>query len=276
MTAVASATDRTAPAPVRSVGLAHVVRAEWTKLWSVRSTTWSLLALVVVTVGFSALICWGAASNADTMSPQDRATFDATTISLAGLSLGQLAMAVLGVLAISSEYSTGGIRTTLVAVPNRSRLLLAKAVVVTVVAFAVGTLACFASFFVGQLVLGHYGLSTTLGQPHVLRAVIGGGLYLLMSGLFGFALGAVLRHSAGSIVATVALLLVVPPLLNLLPGSWGHTITNYFTSNAGQQITNATNRDPTVLSPWHGYLAFAVETLLVFLVGLVLIRRRDA
>jgi ABC-type transport system involved in multi-copper enzyme maturation permease subunit len=242
----------------------------------VRSTTWSLLALVVVTVGFSALICWGAASSADTMSPQERATFDATTISLAGLSLGQLAMAVLGVLAISSEYSTGGIRTTLVAVPNRSRLLLAKAVVVTVVAFAVGTLACFASFFVGQLVLGNYGMSTTLGQPHVLRAVIGGGLYLLMSGLFGFALGAVLRHSAGSIVATVALLLVVPPLLNLLPGSWGHTISNYFTSNAGQQITNATNRDPTVLSPWHGYLAFAVETLLVFVVGLVLIRRRDA
>jgi ABC-2 type transport system permease protein len=106
--------------------------------------------------------------------------------------------------------------------------------------------------------------------------VIGGGLYLLMSGLFGFALGAVLRHSAGSIVATVAALLVVPPLLDLLPGAWGHTISKYFTSNAGQQITNATTRDPAVLSPWHGYLAFAVETLLVFLVGLVLIRRRDA
>jgi ABC-type transport system involved in multi-copper enzyme maturation permease subunit len=276
MTAVASATDRPATAPGRSVGLPQVIRSEWTKLWSVRSTTWSLLALVVVTVGFSALFCWGAAASADTLSPQERATFDATTVSLSGLSLGQLAMAVMGVLAISSEYSTGGIRTTLVAVPNRERLLLAKAVVVTVVALGVGTIACFASFFVGQVVLGHYGMSTTLGQPHVLRAVIGGGLYLLMSGLFGFALGAVLRHSAGSIVATVALLLVVPPLLNLLPGTWGHTITKYFTSNAGQQITNATNRDPTLLSPWHGYLAFAAETLLVFLVGLVLIRRRDA
>jgi ABC-2 type transport system permease protein len=276
VSAVASPTGRARPAPGRPVGLAPVVRSEWTKLWSVRSTAWSLLALVVATVGFSALICWGAAATIGQATPQARAAFDATTTSLAGLSLGQLAIAALGALAISAEYSTGSIRTTLVAVPDRVRLLLAKAVVVVVVAFAVGTLSCFASFYAGQVVLSHYGLSTTLGAPHVLRAVLGGGLYLTTSSLFGYALGTVLRHSAGSVVAAVAGLLVVPPLLNLLPGTWGHTLFEYFTSNAGQQITNATTRDRTLLGPWEGYLAFTVETLVVLAVGLVLIRRRDA
>jgi ABC-2 type transport system permease protein len=272
----ATAPLRTASAGTGSVGLPQVVRSEWTKLWSVRSTAWSLLAMVVVTIGFSALFAWGFGESLSELSPAERSTVDPTTQSVSGLAMGQLAIAVLGVLVITSEYSTGGIRTSLVAVPNRVRMLLAKAVVLTGVALVVGLVTSFGAFFAGQAVLRHYDLSASLSDIHVLRAVAGGGLYLLMSALFGYALGTVLRQTAGAIVAVVAGLLVVPPLLNLLPGDWGHTVMKYFTSNAGQQITNATSLDRSALGPWAGYAAFAVETLGVLGLGLFLVTRRDA
>ena len=274
MTAVATPPTRAA-GPVRRVGLLQVLRSEWTKLWSVRSTPWSLLALVVVTVGFSALVSWGTGANFDQQPAEQQALFDPTYVGLSGLALGQLALAVLGVLVITSEYSTGGIRTSLAAVPRRWRLVVAKALVLSLVALVVGMITSFGAFLVAQGFLNHYGHGTTLGAPHVLRAVAGGGLYLVLSALFGFAIGTVLRQTAASIVATVALLLVVPPLTQLLPGSWGDAITRWFTSNAGQQISTVFSQ-PDTLSPWRGYAAFVVETLAVLAVGLVLVTRRDA
>lgn len=266
----------TAVAERPTAGFAQVVRSEWTKLRSVRSTPWSLVALVVVSIGFAALASWGTGENLDQLSARDRAVFDPTSASLSGLALGQLAIGVLGVLVMTSEYTTGGIRTSLVAVPRRSRLVLAKALVVAAVALVVGTASAFGAFLVGQAVLAHYDLSTSLGDPGVLRAVVGGGLYLMVTGLFGFAVGTVLRQSASSIVAVVALLLVVPPLTGLLPGSWGDTVTKYFLSNAGQQVVNARALDDRVLRPWPGFLAFLVEALVVLALGVLLVRRRDA
>ena len=255
----------------------RLLLSEWTKLWSVRSTLWTLLVLFVVTVGFAVLATWGTMQGVDANAESVPAEFDSTSLTLAGLTFGQLAAAVLGAMVISSEYSTGGIRSTLTAVPGRLRLLFAKALVFVVVAFAVGLVTCFASFFVGQVFL-HEEYRMSLGDPGVTRAVIGGALYVAGSGMFGFALGALVRHTAGAITAAVALLLVLPPLTLLLPGDWGDTVTRHFTSNAGQQITSAThvNTVPAVLGPWEGYAWFTLEWVVLLVIAAVLMRRRDA
>ena len=256
-------------------GLPQLVRSEWTKLWSLRSTGWSLLGMLATTVGFAALICWGTAANADQIPETERVIFDSTAISLAGLAFGQLAAAVLGVLIIASEYSTGAIRSTLVAVPRRLKLVLAKGLVLLAVVLVAGTATSSAAFLVGQALLAPAGLDTSLGRPGVLRAVFGGGLYLTASALFGLALGTLLRQTAGSIVAAVAALLVVPPLTTLLPGTWGPSVSKWFTSNAGQQIT-AVQQSGEVASPWAGYLAFCLWASVILAVAMVLMRRRDA
>lgn len=251
------------------------VRSEWTKLWSLRSTTWSIVALVVITVGLSVLISWGNSSSYDDFSPADQATLDPTNISLSGFALGQLVAAVLGVLVISSEYSTGNIRTSLAAVPRRLNVLGAKAVVVAVAMLLAGLVTAFLSFFLGQLFFARIDLAASLGDPGVLRAVIGAGLYVMGCALFGLAVGALLRNTAGAVTTVVALLFLLPLLSNLLPGSWGSTITKWFTQNAGSQIAT-TVQDPDLFGPWAGYAAFTFEWAIVLAVAAVLLVRRDS
>jgi hypothetical protein len=255
--------------------LIRTVRSEWTKIWSVRSTMWTLLSLVAVTVGASALFAWGESGRLARMSVAERATFDVTNLAMAGLAFGQLAIAVLGALIVTSEYSTGGIRTTLTAVPNRLRVLTAKGVVFVGIAAAVGMITSFAAFYVSMIFWSRHGMAAHLSDPGVLRAVLGGALYVVASGMFGFALGAILRHTAGAISAAVGLLFVAPPLTHLLPGSVGADISKYFTANAGQQIT-AVLVGPGQLAPWAGYLAFTLEWLLLLGFGAVILFRRDA
>jgi ABC-2 type transport system permease protein len=253
----------------------RVLRSEWTKFWSVRSTLWTLLIAIGLTVGLGVLFSWGLSTNLNDLSAEERATLDPTGVSLGGLGFGQLAIAVLGVLIISSEYSTGGIKATFTAVPQRLKVLLAKALVLLVVALVVGTVTSFAAFFLGQLFWQRVDLATSLSDRDVLRAVLGGGLYVAGSGLFGYAFGVLLRHTAGAITAVVALLLVLPPLTLLLPGEWGEAIEKNFTSNAGQTITTVMPA-PNLLDPWVGYAVFTVQWLVVLIAGAVLMHRRDA
>ena len=266
----------TAPArPKGRATLLHVIRSEWTKLWSVRSTMWTLIALFLLVVGFGVLISWGTESNLNQMPPDQRASFDPTGISLTGIFFGQLALAVLGAMVITAEYSTGGIRTTLSAVPKRLRMLAAKALVLAVVAWVVGTVVSFVAFFAGQAFLDKANVGTTLSEPGVLRAVMGGGLYLLGSAMFGFALGALLRHTPAAITMVVALLLIVPPFMQLLPGEWGKTVNQWFTANAGSQITFV-NPQANSLGPWQGYAVFTAYWVLILAVAAFLLERRDA
>jgi ABC-2 type transport system permease protein len=253
----------------------NVVRSEWTKLWSVRSTRWTLLATILVSLGFSTLFAWGQTANWSRVDAQERANFDATANSLGGLYFGQLAIAVLGALVITAEYSTGGIRTTLTAVPQRLKVLLGKGLTFAVVALVVGVATSFGAFFIGQAFFATKGVEAHLGDPGVLRAVVGGGLYILGCGMLGFAVGSLLRHSAGAITTAVGLLFVLPLLSNLLPGDWGKTIREYFFSNAGGQITTV-RQDANLLAPWNGYLVFSVEWLVILVAGAVLLQRRDA
>lgn len=258
------------PVPARTPGLAAVVRSEWTKLWSVRSTAWTLAALVVVTVGFSALIC-AVTTTQDIAAPD----FDPASQSFVGGFFGQVAALVLGVLAITTEYSKGGIRISLTAVPRRLRLVLAKAIVVAGVLLVVSLATVLVSFLVGQSILAGKGGDVGLGDPDVLRAVVGGALYLVASGMFGFALGVLLRQSAGAITGGLVLLFVAPPLVGLIPGASGETISRYFTSNAGQAILTVVPTENT-LSPWAGYAVFTLWWVIPLALGSLLLVRRDA
>jgi ABC-2 type transport system permease protein len=276
-TSAGTAAPATSQPSVPSSGttVLNVVRSEWTKLWSVRSTRWTLLATFLVSLGFTTLFAWGQTANWSQVDAQERANFDATANSLNGLYFGQLAIAVLGALVITAEYSTGGIRTTLTAVPQRLRMLLAKGLTFAVVALVVGVATSFAAFFIGQAFFATKGVEAHLSDPGVLRAVVGGGLYILGCGMLGFAVGSLLRHSAGSITTAVGLLFVLPLLSNLLPGDWGKTIREYFFSNAGGQITTV-RQDPNLLAPWNGYLVFTLEWLVILVAGAILFERRDA
>ena len=188
---------------------------------------------------------------------------------------GQLIAAVLGALVISSEYSTGAIRSTLAAVPQRLKLLAAKAVVLVVIVVVVGTATSFAAFYLGQMFFARSDIEAQLGDPNVLRALLGSGLYLGGCAMLGFAVGALLRSTPAAITTAVAALFVLPLLTNALPGQWGHTIMKYFTQNAGSQV--ATTRSlPDMLGPWTGFIVFTIEWLVVLAVAAVLMVRRDA
>ena len=275
MTATTSTRGDRPPVVVQGATFRHVLRSEWTKFWSVRSTLWTLLIAIGLSIGLGVLFSWGLSTNLDDLNTEERAGLDPTGVSLGGLGFGQLAIAVLGVLIISSEYSTGGIRATLTAVPQRLKVLFAKAFVLLVVALVVGTLVSFVAFFIGQLFWDRVGLASSLDDPDVLRAVLGGGLYVAGCGLFGYAFGVLLRHTAGAITAAVALLLVIPPLTMLLPGAWGDAVAKNFTSNAGQTITTVMPA-PNTLDPWVGYAVFTLQWMVLLAVGAVLMQRRDA
>jgi ABC-2 type transport system permease protein len=275
MTTTTTAPTRASALPAGGTTLPRVIRSEWTKFWSLRSTWWTLLIGFVVTIGFATLLAWGASRNLQSMRPEQRATLDVTNLAMAGVAFGQLAFAVLGALIVASEYTTGGIKTTFVAVPNRLRVLTAKVLVFGVVAWFISTVAAFVSFFVAMAFWSPHHLAASLSTPAVLRSVFGAGLIALLSGLFGIALGALIRHTAGSITTAIALLFVVPPLTGLLPGSWGNAISIRFTTNAGQRITEVIHT-PGQLHPWPGLLWMFVECVIPLLVGAWLMRRRDA
>src|ERR1700727_871711 len=226
------------PPATGRAGLRGAIASEFTKIRSVRSTYWTLLVLLVVSVGIGAAISAGTAANWSHMGPGDRATFDPTQASVAGLFyLGQLVIVVLGALTLTAEYSTGMIRTSLTAMPRRTVVYAAKVTIFAVVALVVTFVTAFISFFLGQLLLGSTHDTATLSQPNVLRAVIGSALYVTLCGLFAFAVGSILRHTAATITSIIGLLFVIPILAHLLPSSWYNDIARWLPDSAGSAIS---------------------------------------
>jgi len=260
--------------PTRPARFLDVARSEWVKLTSVRSTWITLLVTVVLGVGVGALISHLAASR----YLQDRithATWDPTAISFRALTIAQLAMAVLGTLVVTSEYGTGMIRTTLTAVPRRGRLLAAKAAVFAAVALVVGELTGFAAFLLGQAAIGSAAPQASLGQPGVLRAVAGAGLYLAAIGVLGVGVGTVLRNTAAAVSTMVALLFVLPGLVQALPASWSNAITEWWPTEAGSQLYKVHSAAHT-LGPWAGFVVLVVFTAVVCALARWVIGHRDA
>ncbi|MHB8450930.1 MAG: ABC transporter permease [Mycobacteriales bacterium] len=244
----------------------RILASEWTKLRTVRSTYWTLLAAVFATVALGALISVAAVSRWDRLSPGERASFDPTTHSLRGIFLAQLAIGVLGILAITAEHSTGMIRSTFTAVPQRSRVLVAKGVVFSATTFAVSVVACFSAFFVGQAILSEKGIGTSIGAPGVFRAVVGAALYLTVLSLFALGVGTLVRVSAGAIATLFGVLLVLPGLVDALPSPWNNDIGKYLPSNAGQAVISL-HFGAGSLSAWTGFAVFCLWTLAVLLLA---------
>ena len=269
------------PALPRSAGratLAGALRSEFTKIRSVRSTYWTLLATLVIVVGIGALFSYGAVHNFTNLPPGAQAASrahevsQATQRSLFGLILGQLIIAVLGALTVTSEYSTGMIRTSLSVQPRRGVVFAAKALVFSAIALVAGLVASFASYFLGQAILSGQHINSTLGQPGVLRAVIGGGLFLAACGLLSYGLGALIRHTAGALTASFGLLFVLTILAGFLPQSWAVHIDKWVPFNAGGAIWENSS-GVHMFSPWTGFAVFCGYAAVAIAAGLYRFRR---
>jgi ABC-2 type transport system permease protein len=262
------------PATGQRVTQARVVRSEWTKLRSVPSTAWSLLAAVTLIVGFGALYCVLRVTRPPT-GPEAVAAFDPTAVSLTGVQLAQLAVGVLGVLLVAGEYATGTIRVSLAAVPRRLPVLWSKAIVFALTTLVLCLPATLAAFLVGQSILSAERLDISLSHPGVARAVVGSALLLSAVGLLGLGLGALLRSTAGAVAALFGVLFGPQLLAGLLPAAWSDKIYPYLPVPAGAAVANL-QPDPASLAPWTGFGLFCLYTAVVLALAAWQLRRRDA
>lgn len=266
----------TAVAPVPELVLARrALGAEWVKLRSVRSTTWTLLATLAVCVGLEWLIAAARVSRWSELGPGEKLFFDRAWFSYHAMFLGQLVIGSLGALVMTAEFTTGSIRATFAAVPRRGRVLAAKAAVFAAVALAVSEVISFSAFGIVQAVLHSKHAGASLSDPGMLRAVIGAGIYLTLVGLLGLAIGAILRSTAASIGTLVALMFVAPLLVQALPRSLAESISKYLPTEAGTAIMR-TIQPPDTLGPWTGLGLLAAYCGIALLAAAVLLKRRDA
>jgi ABC-2 type transport system permease protein len=252
-----------------------VLRSEWTKFRSVRSTFWALTATVVLGIGLGAAISAAAAYGYAKSSASGKLSWDPTGVSTSGMAIASLAIVVLGVLCISSEYSSGMISTSLIAVPKRGRVLAAKSLVFAAVTFVVGEATSFTAFFVGQALISGHAPHAALGDPGVARAVVGAGLVLAALAVLSVAAGTLLRHPAAAIAAMIAVLFVLPAIAQALPDSWRNPVTEFWPTQAGSQLTNVYHSAHT-LQPWPGFGVMCLFTAIVYAIAWTLLNRRDA
>jgi ABC-2 type transport system permease protein len=255
---------------------AAVLRSEWIKLRSLRSTRWSLLAATVSMAGLGALVAAVQMNRWTHLEAHDRQTYNSLDPAVGGWHLAMLAIGVLGVMIISGEYSTGMIRSSFLAVPRRLPVLFAKLGVYAVVTFGLMLVASFISFIAVQAIVAQRSQQQGLGDPGALRVVVGTALFLTVLGGFSLALGAIVRNTAGGIALFVGLLFVLPGITAILPATTGDAINPYLPLNAGSAVATVVWESPHHLSPWGGFAVFCGYTALLLLVAAVLLVRRDA
>jgi ABC-2 type transport system permease protein len=257
-------------------GLPDTMRSEWTKLKTLRSTPWTLIIAAVLVIGLSALLAFVIAANESSELKHGNLPDPVQTIQ-SGWSLGFLAFMVLGVLTISNEYSSSLIGVTLLATPKRPRVLLAKVIVFSVSMFVIAEVMSFINFFIGHAIISAYPAypNVSLTTHLVLRAVIGMGIYVTLVGLLGLAAGALLRHTAGAIVACVAFIFILPGLLSALPDSWSNPIGEYWPTEAGRRIILLAH-GPNTLSAWWGTGDLALFVVILLTLAGYVLSKRDA
>lgn len=275
MTATTVAESSASSRPAAStIGFTNLLHSEWTKLRSVRSTYWTAGLAVLASVALGVVICARTAYNIN-RGEQSLDGFDPTLTSLNGLYIAQVAIGVLGVLTISSEYGTGMIRATLTAVPQRHAVLAAKGLVFAATTLIAGEIMSFTAFAIGQRLLAGAHAGASLTEPGVLRATTGGGLYLTAVGLLGFGIGALVRHTAGALSAFFGVLFALTVVADLLPTNWRDDVINYLPANAGSQILTVIH-SPRALTPWEGLGVLCLYALAAITAATILISRRDA
>ncbi len=257
------------------VTLLSVSRAEWIKFRSVRSTIMGVVVTFVLTIGLGALITAAVRSHYNEMDPLRKLTFDPTSVSLGGTLFAQFAVGVIGALFITSEYSSGSIRSTLAAVPHRTRLAISKLLVLFVSMLVVSEVACFVTFQLGQAIFSGVVPTASLATGVVLRSVVFAGIYLTLLSMLGYSLGLILRQSAACISVFTSLLLILPIVVFLLPQSWQVHISKYEPSALGQSMMSPT----AVLNSFGATSALFIlvaYVALMFGLGVTLLNRRDA
>jgi hypothetical protein len=272
----ATASDTRASEPKDHIGFSGILGSEWTKLTTVRSTVWTLLATAVVGIGLGAIVTSAQASRWATRSLAAQVTFDPTRSSLAGLLFAQLAIGVLGILVMSAEYTTGTIRATFSAVPRRPLVLVAKVAVFGTVTLVVGEIVSFVAFFIGQRILSGKAPTATLSDPGVLRAVASAGLYLLALGLLALGLASIIRVTAAAISTFVGVLFILPIIADVLPSSFTSDIGRFLPANIGTVMMSAHYHGTDPFGPWTSFGLLCAYAALALLVGGVLLVRRDA
>jgi ABC-2 type transport system permease protein len=267
----------TSSAPARlGVTFQRVVRSEWTKLRSLRSTRYSLLAAVGTMILLALAVALAQMSRWNGMSLAERLRYDSIDNAVGGYHLAQLAIGVLGVMVITGEYSTGMIRSSLMAVPHRLPMLWAKALVFAFVSFVLMLIASFVSFFVVQAVVTRHHVQHSISDPHALRAVIGAALFLTVLGLLAVGLGALIRNTAGAIAAFVFLLFVLPGVTAILPAHMADSISPYLPLDAGTTVATSTFDNSHHLGTWVGFALFCGYAGLALAAGAITLMRRDA
>ncbi|GAA0914836.1 ABC transporter permease subunit [Streptomyces thermoalcalitolerans] len=252
----------------------QIIRSEWTKIRSVASTVWTLSLALVVTVALGMLVSALARRGFGDMGEQDRLSFDPTYISFAGMGLGQLAMIVFGVLVVTNEYSTGMIRISLAAVPRRGAFLTSKVAVATTLALVVGMVTSFMAFFLGQALLGSLG--TSLGEEGVLRAVVGGGLYMALIAMFSMGIAVMLRSPMLSLGILMPFFFLISNILGAVPATkkFGQFLPDQAGSRIMQVVIPA--GDDTPYGPWGGLGIMVLWVIAALVGGYLLLRKRDA
>ncbi|GAA2101208.1 ABC transporter permease subunit [Kitasatospora saccharophila] len=249
-----------------------VAQSEWTKVRSVRSTVWTLAATFLVTLIAGFLISLVTNLNYEDATKDLHTPFDATSTAFSGIILGELAIVVFGVLAVGNEYSSGMIRVSLAAVPQRAILMTAKIAVLTGIALAVSLVTVFITFFAGQAALG--GHSTGLGEPNVLRAVFGAACYLTLLCLFSAGMTVVLRNQTLALGILMPFFFLLSPILSIVP--WVENVARYFPDRAGSAAIQVYQPSDQPYGPWVGLLICALWTAAALVCGYLVLQKRDA
>jgi ABC-2 type transport system permease protein len=261
------------------MNMAHALHAEWTKLRTVAGPAWLLAALVTLTIAVSALATAAVTCPSGTACAVDRAK-----LSLTGIEFGQAIVAVLAVLAITSEYSTGMIRVTLTAMPRRTTVLAAKAGLLAGLVLAAGALAAAGSVLAGRLILPGHGFTPahgfallSLANATVLRAAAGSVLYLALIALLSLGVSTMVRDSAVAIGIVLALLYLFPIVANVVTNEqWHRHLEQIGPMTAGLAIQATTGLSSLPISPWAGLGVLAAWAAGAMLAGGLVLRLRDA
>ncbi|MGO4689590.1 ABC transporter permease subunit [Glaciibacter sp. 2TAF33] len=256
------------------LSFAGILRSEWIKLRSLRSTMWSYLLVMLISVGMAALMSSSLSSGTAASLPEAQQAGFLLQASTFGIYFGQLVVAVLGVLVFSGEYSTGMIKSTLTAAPRRLSTLWAKSAVLFTATYVVGLVGILASFMVASPILAAKGIHGSLFDGDVIVPILGGALYLALIAVFALGVGAILRSSAGGIAASLGTLLVLPVIFQLIPADWAADVVPYLVSNAGFAMFGAGMGSP--LEPWQGFTVLAGWIVVAIGAAAVLLKRRDA
>ena len=282
------ASGMTTHTAVKNVSFWRVLRSEWIKLWTLRSTWWTLASTVVVMVGFALLLALVVELSSDAMegaSAEEQAAMGnmlgGPAVVAAGFEMAALVVAVLGALLITGEYSTGMIRSTFAAVPGRLGAFFGKALVLVLVTVVLITVSLALSWLVTYPLLDANNATVDFGDGAQVRSLFGTVLYVTMVALFALGLGALLRHTAGAIFTVVAIFLVIPTIVQVATFAasqleWISVVNKLLPSVAGTQITPNAGAFPDVLDPWVGISVLAGYTAVILAAAAARLKFQDA